>query len=107
MKEEKILKFFIENGFSMENGLYIGSRNYAFLPFNKSLIVGKYSAKGLLVEGIFKDTSIRKIWFDKKRGVMIDVKEDPSLKDLSKIFKGAVNDPLKGEENNSEDTDNA
>ena len=90
MKEEKIMKFFIENGFTMENSLFLGSRGYAFLPFNGSLIVGKYSPKGLLVEGIFKDTAIRKIWLDKKNGVMIDVKEDPTLKDVEKLFKGQV-----------------
>ena len=90
MKEEKIIKFFAENGFGMENGVFVGSRNYAFLPFNKSLIVGRYSKKGLLVEGIFKDSQIRKIWFDRKKGVMLDVKEDSTLKDVSNLFKGKI-----------------
>lgn len=91
MKEEKIIKFFAENGFGMENGCFVGSNRYAFLPFNGSLIVGKYSSKGLLVEGIFKDSSIRKIWFNKKTGVMLDVKEDPTVKDLTNLFKGSLN----------------
>ena len=87
MKEEKIIKFFAENGFGMENGCFIGTNNYAFLPFNGSLIVGKNTKRGLLVEGIFKDTWIRKLLYDPKRGeVLIDVRDDVKvpLKDPTK-----------------------
>ena len=88
MKEERIIKFFAENGFGMENGCFIGSNNYAFLPFNGSLIVGKNTKKGLLVEGMFKDTWIRKLIYDPKRGeVLIDVKDGAKLplKPTSKV----------------------
>ena len=79
MKEEKVIRFFAENGFGMENGCFIGSNNYAFLPFNGSLIVGKNTKKGLLVEGMFKDSWIRKLIYDPKKGVLIDVKEDAKM----------------------------
>ena len=75
MKEEKIIKFFAENGFGMENGCFIGTNGYAFLPFNGSLIVGRNTKKGLFVEGLFKDTKIRKLVFDGKQ-VLIDVRDD-------------------------------
>ncbi len=90
MTEKKIIEFFMNNGFEMENGAFLGTHGYAFLPFNNSLLIGKISKKGLLVEIMFKDSCIRKMMFDDKNGVRIDVRE-PS--------DGV---PLNGDENISE-----
>ncbi len=99
MKEENIINFFAQHGFGVENNMFIGSDNYAFLPFNGSLIVGRHSKEGLLVEGIFKDSWIRKLIFDAKNGqVLIDVKEDPKAKPLdahTKPLKPSLNDDEK------------
>jgi len=74
MKEADVIKFFAENGFGYKNDVFIGTNKYGFLPFNKSLIVGRYTEAGLLVEGIFKDSLIKKMTFDGEQ-VLIDIKD--------------------------------
>lgn len=90
MTEQKIIEFFSSHGFRCENNVFVGTHNYAFLPFNNSLIVGKISAKGLLVEGIFKDSWIRKISMGKGQ-VLIDIRDDIKLplKPASKPLESA------------------
>ena len=80
MKEKEIVKFFTDHGFRRENSVFLGTNNYAFLPFNNSLIVGKNVEGGLLVEGVFKDSRIRSIIFSEEDGVMLDVMDDPPSK---------------------------
>ena len=88
MTEQKIVDFFISNGFRLENGVFLGTNGYAFLPFNKSLIVGKNYKRGLLVEGMFKDSWIRSMRFDKKDGVLIDVIDRCASKTPSETLEG-------------------
>ena len=78
MTEQKIVEFFTSHGFRCENNAFLGTNKYAFLPFNKSLIVGKISAKGLLVEGIFKDSWIQKLSM-KDGQVLIGIRDDAKV----------------------------
>lgn len=94
MKEENVIRFFAENGFGIEDNVFIGSNNYAFLPFNGSLIVGRKTDEGLLTEGVFKDSLIRSLTFDREKGVvLIDVKEEMLKPIIDPLKKG-----LKAEE---------
>ena len=97
MKEADIIKFFAENGFCYDNDVFIGTNHYGFLPFNGSLLVGKYSDDGLLIEGAFKDSLIRKLIFDGEQ-VLIDVKDTQVRSDTWKSDDLSLKAPAKPSE---------